>query len=179
MKLRYAATIEQAESLVVEIPLTKDQTALIDAADYPLISQYSWGSYTDKRGHTYARTWIDGRNVDIHTLLTGHTGVDHMNGDGLDNRRCNLRDATRSQNEANSTLSRNNTSGFKGVSWRKSIEKWGAKIMVQGRAYHLGYFSDPVDAARAYDRAAIEHFGEFSLTNEDLGLYGQRTEDPS
>lgn len=91
--------------------------------------------------------------------------IDHANGNGADNRAKNLRDATPLQNLANTKLPRANTSGLKGVSWRASKGRWRATIREHGRHRHLGYFDDPLEAAAAYDRAALELHGEFARTN--------------
>ncbi len=89
-------------------------------------------------------------------------GLDHKNQNSLDDRIENLRPATLSQNGANSRLASNNTSGYKGVSWRKSHSKWEARIIVNKNRINLGLFDDPAEAHAAYMKAAREHFGEFA-----------------
>jgi hypothetical protein len=90
--------------------------------------------------------------------------VDHINGDRLDNQRGNLRIATRQQNCWNTTKRKGNyTSPYKGVSWRRG--QWAAYITVSNRQRPLGKFADPIEAARAYDCAAREMFGEFAYLN--------------
>ncbi len=91
--------------------------------------------------------------------------VDHINGDGLDNRRSNLRRVTTAQNAGNQRASRSNSSGFKGVSWSTSSGAWRAQIQVARRSKHLGYFASKEEAARAYDAAALKRFGEFARLN--------------
>lgn len=91
--------------------------------------------------------------------------VDHINLDRFDNRIHNLREATRSQNCANTGIPSHNTSGFKGVSRIKRNGKWGARISCDGTPYHLGTFQTAGEAAAAYDRAAILLFGSFARTN--------------
>jgi hypothetical protein len=98
----------------------------------------------------------DGMRVDH--ILHGHVN-------GVDNRRSNLRLARDDQNSANQRRRSDNTSGFKGVTWYKRCELWMAQLHRGGRMHCLGYFSDPADAARAYDKAAREFFGEFALLN--------------
>lgn len=88
--------------------------------------------------------------------------VDHENLARSDDRWFNLRDASRPQNGANRPVNRNNTSGFKGVSWDKNAQKWSAKIGVAGRRHHLGLFSSPEEARDAYLAAADKHFGPFA-----------------
>jgi len=87
--------------------------------------------------------------------------IDHINGDKLDNRRENLRSATRSQNKMNSGKPKNNTSGYKGVCWYKRGNKWRAQIGINGKLKHLGYFEDKEEAAKAYKKAAEKYHGEF------------------
>ncbi len=110
----------------------------------------------------------------MHRAILGVTDpaieVDHRSGDGLNNRRGNLREATRAQNSRNLGLPRNSTSGFKGVSFTRSkgqplAKPWQASINVNWKGYHLGYFATAAAAARAYDAAARVHFGEFARLN--------------
>lgn len=88
--------------------------------------------------------------------------VDHINGNGLDNRRCNLRLATRQQNMMNRRVSRDNSSGYKGVSWHDGNGKFHARIRVAGKRIHLGYYDDPAEAYAAYCAAAKIHHGEYA-----------------
>lgn len=111
---------------------------------------------------------IDGRRYAAHRLawlyMTGEwpKEIDHANGDPLDNRWCNLREATRSQNNANVKLKRHNTSGYKGVSWDSERGLWKAQICVNNARKQLGRFENIEAAAAAYKTAAKEHFGEFA-----------------
>ena len=91
--------------------------------------------------------------------------VDHENHNTLDNRKVNLKICTRTQNSRNMSIPKNNTSGYKGVTWDKRCNKWMAQIMINRKNIFLGYFDDKVEAARAYNDAAIKHFGEFALLN--------------
>lgn len=91
--------------------------------------------------------------------------LDHINGEKADNRICNLRLATPTQNYQNSKRSVANASGYKGVYWCNVKHKWLAQISPNKSRMHLGYFSDKVEAASAYDAAARKHFGEFARTN--------------
>jgi len=91
--------------------------------------------------------------------------VDHINGNGLDNRRENLRICTNTENLRNRGKDRDNTSGYKGVVIKKGEKKFRAQIRVNQKTIHLGSFSTPEEAARAYDDAAREYFGEFAWTN--------------
>jgi hypothetical protein len=152
------------------VRLSGGQWAVVDAADYELVSAFPWRAVRVTGGLVYAETRLRGTREFMHRLIMEcHPGeqVDHRNGNGLDNRRRNLRFATHHSNAANRrrVLS---ASGFKGVTRRG--ERWRASIMVGKRFISLGSFATPEEAARAYDAAAIEHFGEFACTNADLGL---------
>lgn len=94
--------------------------------------------------------------------------VDHINGNGLDNRRSNLRLATKSQNMANVRLTKSNKSGVKGVHWRNREKRWVAQLTFQGKTTQLGYFRNIQDAQKKYDDEALKFFGEFAKTNRDL-----------
>jgi hypothetical protein len=102
--------------------------------------------------------------------------IDHKNGNRSDNRICNLRVVDQSQNTANSKLSKANTSGFKGVTFRKDTNKWAASIWLNYKRISLGSFKNKEDAAMAYDSAANMYFKEFSRTNKDLEQYTNRAE---
>lgn len=94
--------------------------------------------------------------------LSGPT-IDHQDRNKLNCSRDNLRVATESQNHTNSFHS--NTSGYKGVSWHAKYKKWRVTVTVNGRGRHVGYFDDPVEAAKAYDRLAKAYHGEFAYLN--------------
>lgn len=124
-----------------------------------------------KSGLQYRRIMIDGRIYSAHRLAWLYVfgswptfQVDHRDGDGLNNRRSNLREATGSQNMQNRGAYSNNTSGFKGVCWDKESRKWKAQIGSQGRLKSLGRFDDPSDAHAAYCDAAEKLHGDFGRT---------------
>jgi hypothetical protein len=98
-------------------------------------------------------------------LPIGGKQIDHVDGNGLNNCRRNLRVATASQNKANLRHRRDSTSGFKGVSWNRQKRRFQAFIKVAGHQHHLKYCDDPRDAARVYNEAALKHFGEFACLN--------------
>lgn len=91
--------------------------------------------------------------------------VDHINGNKLDNRRKNLRICTNSENVRFQKRHKNNTSGYKGVSWSKGMKKWEARIMVDRKSIVGGYFSNRLDAAKEYNRLATTFFGEYAMIN--------------
>ena len=92
--------------------------------------------------------------------------VDHINHDGLDNRKENLRICTRSQNMMNQRVYKNNKSGYKGVYWHKANSYWVSQIRKNKKSIYLGYFKDKTVAAKAYNKAALEIFGKYALLNE-------------
>lgn len=121
--------------------------------------------------NSYRIIRIDGRQYLAHRLawliMTGNwpaKGIDHVDGDGLNNRWINLREANQSQNSGNQRLSRNNTSGAKGVRWSADRGKWRAQIKVNGKARYLGAFNTLEAASAAYEAAAIKYFGAFART---------------
>lgn len=155
-----------------EIPLTQGYVALVDDADYEWLSQWKWHVAKNKSHATpYAHRAIVGTHgkklLMARAILDAPAGlcVDHINGNTLDNRRCNLRLATVSQNTANRHAVRPSSSPFTGVSWNKQRSMWKAQIEHMGKGQYLGLFADEEDAARAYDAAARLHFGEFAKLN--------------
>lgn len=125
---------------------------------------------SNKIGYLITHIHKDGKRTSgyLHRMIMGverGVQVDHINRDSLDNRRANLRTATCSQNVSNCDKRPNTVSRFKGVIWHIRMQRWQAKIGVNGKRIHLGTFLSEVDAARAYDRAAVIHHGEFAVTN--------------
>ncbi len=154
------------------IPISRGLHAVVDAADYErVVAMGSWcadpsGATYYARKNLYLGMGSSLRSLLMHTFITGWPMVDHINGDGLDNRRSNLRQATHSQNMANKRLYRNNTSGFKGVSRNRGKGRpWRASIRANNVRYRLGNHDTPEAAARAYDAAALKRFGEFARLN--------------
>jgi hypothetical protein len=154
---------------VIELPLTRGAVALIDDADLPLVQGWKWQMMNT--GYAARSTKIDGRRLCLlmHRVIAAPpvgVEVDHINGNRLDNRRENLRLCSRTQNARNKARkSTGAASRFKGVWRNRSCLKWQAGIEVDGRRIHLGLYWREIDAALAYDRAALEHFGEFARTN--------------
>lgn len=119
----------------------------------------------------YRKITVDGRRYFAHRLAWTYMLnepppqlIDHINGDGTDNRWANLRKGTKSGNAGNSRKQSNNTSGLKGVSLIKASGKWRAQISRNGEKKNLGHFDTPEAASDAYRRAAIQHFGAFART---------------
>jgi hypothetical protein len=91
--------------------------------------------------------------------------IDHINSSGLDNRRSNLRICTFSENLLNTAKYKNNKSGYKGVVWFKSVQKWWANINFKKKQYSLGYFDSLEEAAKAYDKGALKYHGAYARLN--------------
>ena len=148
--------------------------ALVDGKDLKLVSGYAWQVHESKhKGHkptayAYARTRRDGREVFVymHRLITGWPLTDHINHDGLDNRRRNLRPATPAQNSYNRRPNAGSSSKYKGVMWSPHRSKWKAAIKAGGEQRCLGFFDDEDDAALAYNAAALEGHGEYAYLNK-------------
>lgn len=146
------------------------RVTVVDEADFALASSCRWRIWEKARPGSqvwgpYAVTGPS--SAGLHTLLTGWPLVDHANanGDGLDNRRSNLRPATVAENSQNRVSVPGSSSCFKGVCWNQGRGKWQADIKVNGKSRYLGIFIDEVQAARAYDEAAREAYGAFARLN--------------
>ncbi|MGL4320785.1 MAG: hypothetical protein ACRCS3_07975 [Paracoccaceae bacterium] len=156
------------DGAVAYIPLTQGYEAIIDAVDVPLVEDYNW--YAKLRGHAvYAmRTSRDAHGKNQTTLLhrailpaPSAKHIDHISGDGLDNRRANIRAASPMQNSQNQKLRKDNTSGFKGVYWNKLRRAWLSRIGCGGEKIHLGYFPTAKAAHAAYCKASKRLHGKF------------------
>lgn len=151
-----------------EIVLSNGMIANVNDEDYGHLSVFRWRALRSRTG------WYAVRNaprperttIYMHRVIlraAPKVQVDHIDGNGLNNRRSNLRLASDCQNKWNRDKPKSNTSGYKGVFRRD--ERWAAYIKHNKRRYYLGAYSDPVDAARAYDRKARELHGDFAKTN--------------
>lgn len=153
----------------VEVPLTQGYVAIVDEADAGRVLSHKWHAQLNGRTVYAVRkvTRTDGKQTALllHSFLTGYERTDHRNGNGLDNRRSNLREATASENNQNARQRSDNTSGFKGVHRDKRRSKWRAQINFNGSAHRLGYFLTAEEAAHAYDAAAREFHGEYAALN--------------
>jgi hypothetical protein len=141
--------------------------AKIDPEDYEEISQCRW--YIKKPARKYYSYYAYNRKrLLMHRKIMNPPGgiaIDHINGDGLDNRRTNLRIADACQNQWNQRPKENGTSKFKGVVRHKEDKKWRVKIRYRGKHIWLGNYDNEIEAARAYDRAAVKYFGAFARLN--------------
>jgi hypothetical protein len=155
------------------IPLTKGYVAIVDDEDYALVSKFKWHTFNNNGRGTYAiaNMEVDGKmtTVRMHRFITNPSRsevVDHINRNGLDNRRGNLRAATRSTNAANSKhRADRSTSPYRGVYFEKEKKLYRAQIRVNGKLFGLGRYKDPKLAAEKYDAEAVRNFGEFAVLN--------------
>lgn len=158
------------EGSIAIVPLTRGAVAVIDAEDVAIVGAWQWQAMPEKDGSFYAARSekVDGRKTTIrmHRAIMNalpSVEIDHRDLDKLNNRKANLRSATRSQNRANTTLSARNTSGFKGVV--RCGSRWRSAIRKNGKCISLGRFETPEAAHAAYVEAAQTLFGEFARSS--------------
>lgn len=161
-----------------EIKLACGKKAIVDDADFELLSKYKWSLVSGKYARAVAYDIGIGKNgrpkqriIKMHRLLLGvdkDKVVDHINGDGLDNRRSNLRICNRTQNQGNRIVQKNSKSQLKGVEIRerKTGTVWIAYIVKKCKKISLGSYKSKIDAAKAYNNAASDYFGEFAKLNK-------------
>lgn len=164
------------------IPLTQGKFALVDDEDFERVSQFKWRAYCspDKQKRWYAARTVrvPAKPKDRYFVVLMHRFIlphdmphtDHRDRDGLNNQKENLRPCTRIQNGRNRGIQKNK-SGFKGVTFKKNhpSKPWCARVTLEGKRIHLGLFASAEDAAKAYDVAALCHYGEFARTNQQMG----------
>ena len=165
----------QRDGMMKTIPLSQGKIALVDDGDYEGLMKHKWSA--TNHGHTFyaiRHERVDGKQVSIlmHRQILGcNRGqqVDHRDRDGLNNTRANIRPCSASQNHMNTMWGRGK-SGYRGVIWDKRGGVWVVRVKLNGRQKNIGYFDDAASAARAFDVAAVEHYGEFAILNfpEDI-----------
>ena len=151
-----------------ELKMVCGSIALVDPDIYELAKNKTWRINT----HGYPQ-WVstkDGKSISLklHELVINvpkgkHS--DHINRNKLDNRRCNLRIVTPSQNAMNAKIRTDGVSKYRGVHWKKEMNQWCASLGYRGKRIHLGYWEHEIDAAKAYNRGAIVHHGECANLN--------------
>jgi len=154
------------------ITLSQGKRAIVDDEDYEWLNQWKWYADNVRGGRTYAAN-KNRKKMYMHRLILGSADKhsDHINGDGLDNRRENLRLCDRSQNASNRRGSEGKSSKYKGVHWRPPCGReitgnWISQITKNKIRYYLGKFKTQKDAAIAYDKAARFIHGEFASLND-------------
>ena len=156
-----------------EIQLTQGKVAIVDDEDFEYLNQFKWCA-AKLSGIFYAvrNAPKDGKRYQqlMHRVINktpDSKQTDHINGNGLDNRKSNLRTATTRQNKQNCASQKNTTSKHKGISWQASRNKWFVQIRIDtGKDVFLGRYSDETEAAKAYNIAAAKYFGEFAKLNK-------------
>ncbi len=158
-----------------EIKLTQGKIALVDNEDYEFLMQFKWYARFDKKGNYFYAVRslkINGKQTTIlmHRVIMGvidsKIHIDHVNHNTLYNCKSNLRVATTSQNQANRRSQKNSTSKYKGISWHKRDNNWQVSIQKDKKTFHIGGFENEADAALAYNKKALELFGEFANLNK-------------
>ena len=161
-----SSTFLAGSAAVRKIPLTQGKFALVDADDYYQLSKFNW--FTDSCARTsYAARKQNQSNVMMHRMIMGapdHLVVDHIDHNGLNNCKTNLRLCTPAQNTRNTT-SRKGASKYKGLYRARGGKIWVAKIQFNGKKVHIGQFENEIDAAKAYDKKASQLHGQFACLN--------------
>jgi hypothetical protein len=160
--------LTEGENKIKKIKLSQGKITLVDNSDFEYLSKFKWHAH-ERHGHWYAlRTGIKGKVIRMHRVIikaNQNKMVDHINGDGLDNRRKNLRIATQSENARNAIKRNIGSSKYKGVGWHKASNKWCAKISFNKKDIWLGLFHSENKAAQAYNQAARKFHKNFAKEN--------------
>lgn len=156
------------EGPTARVSLTQGLFAVVDAGDVDAVSRFKWSVNVGSRGHRYAVALDGGVRVWMHRLLTSAPDgmvVDHIDGDGLNNRRENMRVCTQAQNAMNRTSIRH-PAGRKGLRYDPQSGHWAARVAISGKRPWLGTFETEAEARDAYNEAAQRLHGEFALLND-------------
>jgi hypothetical protein len=161
------------ENVIYIYFFNSNKHTIIDSEDYNKVRNYCW--YLDSHGYARSRDFYKGtkRLVALHRVILDvpdYLYVDHVDGNTLNNTKGNIRVYSMAENNRNMCKKEGTKSKYKGVAWRKDRNKWKSLIKYNAKNYYLGLFDKEEDAARAYDKKALELHGEFAKTNKMLGL---------
>lgn len=156
-----------------QIPLTQGQFALVDDEDFEELNQFKWYALKTKNTYYACRNF---KNIDenkrimlmhrqILKLKDPKIEADHIDNNGLNNQKINLRECSSAQNKRNTKSHKDSFSKYKGVSWHKKDKRWRVRIIINSKCTHIGNFKDEIEAAKAYDEMARIHHGEFANLN--------------
>ena len=173
-----------------QIPLTQGKFALVDDEDYDYLMQWKWNTEKARKGRRYyaKRAEYDKetqtqKTIRLHRVIMNvidpNIHIDHKDHDGLNCQKNNMRIATNEQNTRNRRANKNSTSKYKGVSrsvWPSGTHKWKAKITINGKQINIGFFDEEIEAAKAYDKMAIELHGDFANPNFNFPTRDDLTE---
>lgn len=149
------------------IPLTQNKFATVDAADYPALSKHKWTAAKSPNTFYAVRSQAK-KQIRMHRQITNapnHLVVDHIDHNGLNNTRKNLRLCTKAQNAKNQRKQKGTSSKYKGVCWNKKEKKWRARVQANGKTHNLGDYKQEIKAAKAYDKKASTLFGQYAHLN--------------
>jgi hypothetical protein len=162
-----------------KIKLTKGKFAIVDSEDFECLNQWKWSCDDNNYAVRHEQKSEYGNNprrmIKMHSLINKTpkgSQTDHINRNTLDNRKLNLRISTFSQNQANTSIRKENTSGYKGVARYNDNKKytnnkpWGARLIVKGKSFFRGMFQTKEEAAEAYNELAKKYFGEYANLNQ-------------
>ena len=153
-----------------EIKLANNKgIALVDDEDYTILSKFKWRLCDNNYALNHFIANGKQKNELMHRIIMNpqeNMEIDHKDGNGLNNQKNNLRIVTKSQNCINRNKYKNSSSKYKGVYWRRDLNKWHSQIRKNKKQIYLGIYIKEIDAAKAYNKAAIELFGEYALLNE-------------
>ncbi len=157
-----------------QIKLTNNKLTIVDNDDYIKYNKFKWYAHYDGYHYYPVRTYrYNGiqKTIRLYRKIMNAKRtekIDHINGNTLDNRKCNLRICSASENQMNRSKTKKNASGYKGVYWNNYNKKWQVGITFNKQKIHLGYFKDIKKAAKAYNKAAIKYHKKFAKLNKDL-----------
>jgi len=154
-----------AEIILYDVKGNERARCIIDVEDVEKVKGYKWHLQ-----HGYVSTYQKSGDISIQHIILGikpdrKRMVDHRDRNKLNNRKFNFRVCTNTENTRNRTKPKTNTSGYKGIFWRKERKRWVVRISANKKEIYIGYFKDKIEAAMAYNRAAIKHHGEFACLN--------------